>query len=66
MQHITQKATIHHKLNEKTFQHNHITIARADKSKAIVLIKQNNHREKVYEFLQENNIMKINKDPTDK
>jgi GTP-binding protein EngB required for normal cell division len=48
---------------KKTFQHNHITIARADKNKAIVLIKQNNLHEKVYEFLQENNIKKINKGP---
>jgi len=51
---------------KKTFQHNNITIARADKSKAIVLINKNNLQEKVYEFLQENNIKKINKDPTDK
>jgi len=51
---------------KKTFQHNNITIARADKSKAIVLINKNNLQEKVYEFLQENNIKKINKDPTNK
>jgi len=51
---------------KKTFQRNHITIARADKSKTTVLINKNILQEKVYEFLQENNIKQINKDPTDK
>jgi hypothetical protein len=51
---------------KKTFQRNHITIARADKSKATVLINKNILQRKLYEFLQENSIKQIKKDPTDK
>jgi len=50
-------------MKKKTFQRNHITIARADKSKATVLINKNILQRKVYEFLQENGIKQINKDP---
>jgi hypothetical protein len=51
---------------KKTFQNIIITIARADKSKAVDLINKNNLKEKVHEFIQENNIKQINRDSTDK
>ena len=51
---------------KKTFQNNIFTIARADKSKAIDLINKNNLKEKVHEFIQENNIKQINRNSTDK
>jgi hypothetical protein len=71
MKHIkqikTQKkySTLHKRqqyiINElrKLLQNNNITIARADKSKAMVLIDKNDLKEKVHKFLQENNIKQI-------
>ena len=41
----------------------YLTITKADKSKAIVIINKNNQEEKVDKFIQENHIKQINKDP---
>ena len=46
-------------------QHNNLTIAKADKSKAIVIIDKTTMGQKIDTFIQENNIIKLNKDPTD-
>jgi hypothetical protein len=48
----------------KTLQNNNIMIAKADKSKAMVLIDKNYLKEKVHNFLQENNIKQIKILPT--
>jgi hypothetical protein len=50
---------------KKILQHNNLTIAKADKSKAIVVIDKTTLEQKIDTFIQENNIMKLNKDPTD-
>ena len=42
-----------------------MTIAKADKSKAIVIIDKTTMGQKIDTFIQENNIIKLNKDPTD-
>lgn len=46
----------------KILQNNNLTILKADKSKAIVIINKNTLEKKVDNFIQENH---INKDPTD-
>jgi hypothetical protein len=50
---------------KKILQHNNLTIAKAHKSKAIVIIDKTTLAQKIVTFIQENNIMKLNKDPTD-
>jgi hypothetical protein len=50
---------------KKILQHNNLTIAKADKSKAIVIIDRRVLKQKIYTFIQENNIMMLNKDPTE-
>jgi len=40
-------------------------IVKADKSKAIVIINENTLEKKIDDFIQENNIKQLNKDPTD-
>ena len=45
-------------------QNNNLTIVKADKSKAIVIIEKNTLVKKVDNFIQENNIRQINKEPT--
>ena len=50
---------------KKILQHNNLTIAKADKSKAIVIIDKTTMGQKINTFIQENNIIKLNKDPTD-
>ena len=57
-----------HNMNElkKMLRNNNLTITKAVKSKAIVIINKNNLEEKVDNFIQENYIKQINKDPTDK
>ena len=50
---------------KKILQHNNLTIAKADKSKAIVIIDKTTMGQKIDTFIQENNIIKLNKDPTD-
>jgi hypothetical protein len=50
---------------KKILQRNKLTIAKADKSKAIVIIDKTTLIQKIDTFIQENNIVKLNKDPTD-
>jgi hypothetical protein len=50
---------------KKILQHNNLTIAKADKCKAIVIIDKTALGQKIDTSIQENNIMKLNKDPTD-
>jgi hypothetical protein len=47
---------------KKTLQQNNLTIATADKSKALVIIDKTVLKRKVDKFIQENNIMELNKD----
>jgi len=49
---------------KKNLQNNKLIIAKADKSKAIVIINENTLEKKVDNFIQ-NNIKQLNKDPTD-
>jgi len=51
---------------KKTLQNNEASIARADKSKAIVIIKTEDLNKKVDKFIKDNNIKQTNKDPTGK
>jgi len=51
---------------KKTLQNNEASIARADKSKAIVIIKTEYLNKKVDKFIKDNNIKQTNKDPTGK
>jgi hypothetical protein len=46
-------------------QQNNLTITRADKSKSIVIINKSALKQKVDDFIQENHISCLNKDPTD-
>jgi hypothetical protein len=46
-------------------QRNNLTIAIADKNKAIVVINKDQLEQKIDSFLQENHITRPNKDPTD-
>ena len=57
-----------HNMNElkQMLRNNNLIITKPDKSKAIVIINENNLEEKVDKFIQENHIKQINKDPTDK
>jgi len=50
---------------KNTLQNNNLTIVKADKSKAIVIIDKTTLERKVDNFIQQNNIKQINKDPTD-
>ena len=44
---------------------NNLTITKADKSKTIVVINKNTLKQKVDNFIQENHILCLYKDPTD-
>jgi hypothetical protein len=50
---------------KKVLQHNNLTIAKADKSNAIVIIDGTVLKQKIDMFIQENNIVMLNKDPTE-
>jgi hypothetical protein len=50
---------------KKILQHNNLTVAKADKNKAIVIMDKEVLRQKIDMFIQENNIMMLSKDPTD-
>jgi hypothetical protein len=65
--HNTMHKRYQHNINQvkKILQHNNLTIAKADKSKAIVIIDKTTMGQKIDTFIQDNNIMKLNKDPTD-
>jgi hypothetical protein len=56
-----------HNINQikKILQHNNLTIAKADESKAIVIIDKTELKQKIDAFIQENNIIRLNKDPTE-
>jgi len=64
--HNTMHKRYQYNINQikKILQHN-LTIAKADKSKAIVIIDKTTMGQKIDTFIQENNIIKLNKDPTD-
>jgi hypothetical protein len=51
---------------KNTLQNNNLTIVKADKSKAVVIIDRNPLGKKVDNFMQDNNIKQINMNPTDK
>jgi hypothetical protein len=51
---------------QNILQKNNLTIVNADKSKAIIIINKHTLEEKIMNFIQENKIIKLNKDPTDK
>ena len=62
-----------HKINQyitnkirNLLQQNNLTMVKADKSKAIVIIDKISLEEKIRCFLQENKITQLSKDPTDK
>jgi hypothetical protein len=67
---ITQN-TIHercqHNLNQikKILQQNNLTIAKADKSKTIVIINKDQLKQKIDIFIQENQITYSTKGPTE-
>jgi len=46
-------------------QQNNLTLVKADKSKAIVIIDKISLEEKIRCFMQENKITKLSKDPTE-
>jgi hypothetical protein len=50
---------------KNTLQRNNLTIARADKNKAIVIISKDALEQKIITFIQENQITRLNKDPTE-
>ena len=62
--HKTQYNTLRKLKTEMDIEN--ITIMKADKSKAIVLIDKNKRHEKVTQFIQDNNIPQIKTDPTTK
>ena len=45
-------------------ENENITVMKADKSKATILIDKDKRHEKVMQFIQDNNIPQINTDPT--
>ena len=63
--HHTLHRRHHYNLNQirKTLQKNNLTIARADKNRAI--INKNSLEQKIKVFIQEKGITHLNKDPTD-
>jgi hypothetical protein len=50
---------------KKILKDNNLTIVKADKNKATVIINKNTLRTKVDSFIQENHKTQLNKDPTD-
>jgi DNA-binding transcriptional MerR regulator len=50
---------------KKILQHNNLTVAKANKNKAIVIMDKEVLRQKIDTFIQENNIMMLSKDPTE-
>ena len=65
-QNIMHKRQQHNmKQIKKILRHNNLTIAKADKSKAMVIIDKNIMEQKVNNFILENNIIELKKDPTD-
>jgi len=50
---------------KKILQHSNLTVAKADKTKAIVMMDNEVLRQNIDTFIQENNIMMLSKDPTE-
>jgi hypothetical protein len=46
-------------------ENNNLTFVKADKSKAVVVMDKEKLEEKVNNFIKENNMKLLNKDPTD-
>jgi hypothetical protein len=65
--HNTMHKRYQHNIKQikKILQQNNLRIAKADKSKATVIIDKTEMEHKINTFIQENNITKLNKDPTD-
>jgi hypothetical protein len=51
---------------KQILQQNNLTIAKADKSKALVIIDKTALTHKVHTFIHENGMIQLNKDPTEK
>ena len=49
---------------KKILRNNNLTLARADKSKAMVIIEKADMEQKIHNFIFDNNIMELKKDPT--
>ena len=47
-------------------ENNNLTAIKGDKTKAIVIINKDELKKKVDEFIKDNNMQLINKDPTEK
>jgi len=64
--HNTLHKRIQHNLHQikNILQQNKLTFARADKSKTMVIINKNTLKQKIDNFIQENHITCLNKDPT--
>jgi delta 1-pyrroline-5-carboxylate dehydrogenase len=64
--HNTLHKTHQHNLHQikNILQQNNLTFARTDKSKTMVIINKNTLKQKIYNFIQENHITCLNKDPT--
>ena len=58
-----------HKYNRKhlktLLEENNLTISKADKGRAIVIIHKDTLKPKIDTFIQESQIMQLNKDPTE-
>jgi Na+/phosphate symporter len=50
---------------KKILENNNLTIVQADKSKAVVIINKDKLNDKVKNFIKENHIKILNKDPTE-
>ena len=56
-----------HNINQikKVLENNNLTLVKADRSKAIVIIDRNKLNEKINNFIKENHMNLLNKDPTE-
>ena len=56
----------HLKNIKKKLKLNNAIITKADKGNTVVVMNQSSHQEKVYKFIENNNIKKVQHDPTEK
>ena len=65
--HSTLNKRHQHNLNEikNILQRNKLTVAKADNSKTVVIINKHSLKQKIYNFIQENRIIRLNNDPTE-
>ena len=65
--HNTLHRRYQHNLNQirNILQQNNLTLAKVDKSKTTVIVDKNTLKQKVNNFIQENHITTLTKDPTD-